>query len=33
LNALRGPASGDAGVYGRSGQTMAAGPSKRFVVG
>ena len=33
LNAMRGPASGAAGVYGRSGQTAAAGPSKRFVVG
>jgi flagella synthesis protein FlgN len=33
LNAMRGPASGAANVYGRSGQTMATGPSKRFVVG
>lgn len=33
LNALRGPAAGSAGVYGRSGQTEASGPSKRFVVG
>jgi flagella synthesis protein FlgN len=33
LNALRGPANGAASVYGRGGQTMPAGPSKRFVVG
>lgn len=33
LSALRGPANGNASVYGKSGQTMAAGPSKRFVVG
>jgi flagella synthesis protein FlgN len=33
LNALRGPANGAASVYGRGGQTMPSGPSKRFVVG
>ncbi|WP_296949214.1 flagella synthesis protein FlgN [uncultured Massilia sp.] len=33
LNTLRGPAAGAAGVYGRSGQAVAAGPSRRYVVG
>ena len=33
LNALRGPAAGAAGVYGKSGQTVATGPSRRFVAG
>lgn len=34
LNALRMPASADAGgVYGASGQALASGPSKRYVVG
>ena len=34
LNALRMPAGAEAGgVYGSSGQTVAGGPSKRFVVG
>jgi flagella synthesis protein FlgN len=33
LNALRGPAAGAAGVYGPGGQTVATGPSRRFVVG
>ena len=34
LNALRMPAGAESGgVYGSSGQTVAGGPSKRFVVG
>jgi flagella synthesis protein FlgN len=34
LNALRAPAGGaDPGVYGPGGQTVAGGPSKRYVVG
>jgi flagella synthesis protein FlgN len=34
LNALRGNAgAATGGVYGASGQTLAAGPSRRFVVG
>jgi len=33
LNALRGPAAGAAGVYGPGGQTVASGPSRRYVVG
>jgi len=33
LNTLRGPAAGAANVYGRSGQTVAGGPSRRYVVG
>ena len=34
LNALRGDSgSGTGGVYGASGQTLSAGPSRRFVVG
>jgi flagella synthesis protein FlgN len=33
LNALRGAEGGAAGVYGRSGQTLGAGPSRRYVVG
>jgi flagella synthesis protein FlgN len=33
LGALRPAAAGDAAVYGANGQTMGAGPSKRFVVG
>jgi flagellar biosynthesis protein FlgN len=35
LNALRAPAAGgaDGGVYGPGGQTVATGPSRRFVVG
>ena len=34
LNALRMPAGAEAGgVYGASGQTVAGGPSKRFVIG
>jgi len=34
LNALRGnTGTGASGVYGASGQTLAAGPSRRFVVG
>jgi flagella synthesis protein FlgN len=34
LNALRGNSgAGTGGVYGASGQTLAAGPSRRFVVG
>ena len=33
LNALRGPAAGAAGVYGPGGQTVAAGPSRRYVIG
>jgi flagella synthesis protein FlgN len=34
LNAVRGnTGSGTGGVYGASGQTLAAGPSRRFVVG
>jgi flagella synthesis protein FlgN len=32
LNALR-PQTGAAGVYGPGGQTVAAGPSRRYVVG
>ena len=34
LNALRTPAGGaSAGIYGASGQTLGAGPSKRYVIG
>ncbi len=34
LNALRTPAgAASAGIYGASGQTLGAGPSKRYVVG
>lgn len=34
LNALRMPAGAEAaGVYGASGQTLASGPSKRYVIG
>jgi flagella synthesis protein FlgN len=34
LNALRGSSgAGTGGVYGASGQTLATGPSRRFVVG
>ena len=33
LNALRGETSGAAGTYGPGGQTVAAGPSRRYVVG
>ena len=34
LNALRTPAGASgAGIYGSSGQTLGAGPSKRYVVG
>jgi len=33
LGELRGPAAGAAGVYGRGGQTMTAGPSRRFAIG
>jgi len=33
LNAIRGNGAGAQGVYGASGQTLAAGPSRRFVVG
>jgi flagella synthesis protein FlgN len=33
LNALRGASAGDAGTYGPEGQTVTAGPSRRYVVG
>lgn len=33
LNALRGEAGGAAGVYGRTGQTLGGGPSRRYLVG
>jgi flagella synthesis protein FlgN len=33
LNELRGPAGNAAGVYGPGGQTVTAGPSRRFAVG
>jgi len=33
LGELRGPAAGAAGVYGRGGQTLTAGPSRRFAIG
>jgi flagella synthesis protein FlgN len=34
LNAMRSPAgAAETGVYGRGGQTVAGGPSRRFVVG
>jgi flagella synthesis protein FlgN len=33
LNELRGPAGNAAGVYGPGGQTVSAGPSRRFAVG
>jgi flagella synthesis protein FlgN len=33
LNAVRGTEGGAGGVYGPGGQTVASGPSRRFVVG
>ena len=33
LNELRGQAGNAAGVYGPGGQTMSAGPSRRFAIG
>lgn len=33
LNELRGPNAGAAGVYGKGGQTLSAGPSRRFAIG
>lgn len=33
LGELRGPNAGAAGVYGKGGQTLSAGPSRRFAIG
>jgi flagella synthesis protein FlgN len=33
LNALRGAEGGAGGVYGRSGNALGSGPSRRYVVG
>jgi flagella synthesis protein FlgN len=33
LGELRGPGGNPGGVYGPGGQTMSAGPSRRFVLG